>query len=138
GRTALVGPPGSGKSFTALTLSRLLAGPSGRIAAVDTEHGSLSKYADLFDFDVIELGSYTPENFIAALTAAEDNNYDVFLCDSLSHFWSGAGGALEFVDQAKKRTRDGMEGWALWRPHERMMVDRMIASPCHVVTTLRT
>jgi hypothetical protein len=138
GRAALVGPAGSGKSFTALKLARLLAGPKGRIAALDTEHGSLSKYADLFEFDVFELGSYSPDNFMAALDAAEAAKYDVFVVDSLSHFWVGKDGALEFVDAASRRHRDQMSGWKDFRPHERAMVDRMIASPCHVLVTMRT
>jgi len=68
GRVALVGPAGSGKSFTALMIARMLVGPEGKIAAVDTEHGSLSKYAHTMkcggpgvcedashhDFDVVE------------------------------------------------------------------------------------
>lgn len=140
GRVALIGPAGSGKSFTALTLARLLAGPNGKIAAVDTEHGSLSKYADMFDFDVVELSSYSPDNFMEALKAAEAAKYDVFVADSLSHFWMGKDGALEFVDVAAKRSssRDGMAGWKEFRPHERAMVDAMIASPMHVVCTMRT
>ena len=142
GRVAMIGPAGSGKSYTALQMGRLLAGADGKIAAIDTEHGSLSKYADLFDFDTLELGSYTPENFLDALTAAEQAKYDVFVCDSLSHFWMGKDGALEFVDERKKRSAsrggDHMEGWKDWRPHERMMIDRMIASPCHVIVTMRT
>src|SRR6266851_9490374 len=93
GRVALVGPAGSGKSYTALVLARALAGPNGKIAAIDTEHGSLSKYADLFDFDVLELDSFSPESFIEAVHAAEQAGYDVFLCDSLSHFWTGKDGA---------------------------------------------
>jgi energy-coupling factor transporter ATP-binding protein EcfA2 len=142
GRVAMIGPAGSGKSYSALLLARLLAGPGGKIAAIDTEHGSLSKYADLVDFDTLEFGSYTPENFLDALTAAEQAKYDVFVCDSLSHFWMGKDGALEFVDERKKRSSarggDQMEGWKDWRPHERMMIDRMIASPCHVIATMRT
>lgn len=140
GRVALIGPAGSGKSYTALVLARLLAGPKGRIAAVDTEHGSLSKYADLFDFDVVNLESYSPDNFLAALKAAEAAKYDVFLADSLSHFWMGKDGALEFVDTAKKRSssRDDMSGWKEFRPHERAMVDAMIGSSCHIVCTMRT
>ncbi len=138
GRVALIGPAGSGKSYTMLELARTLAGPNGKIAAIDTEHGSLSKYADMFDFDVIELDSYSPENFMAALDAAEAQKYDVFCCDSLSHFWVGKDGALEFVDMANKRQRDQHGGWRDWRPHERAMVDRMIASPCHTLVTMRT
>ena len=121
-----------------LKLARQLAGPEGRIAAIDTEHGSLSKYADAFDFDVFEMDSFSPANFMAALDAAEQGGYAVFCTDSLSHFWVGRDGALEFVDMAAKRHRDNMGGWKEFRPHERSMVDRMIASPCHVIVTMRT
>jgi hypothetical protein len=140
GRICLTGPAGSGKSMTMLKAARRLAGPNGRIACIDTEHGSLSKYADQFEFDVIELDSYSPENFLAALRAAEEAGYDVFCCDSLSHFWMGKDGALEYVDNARKRSgsRDDMAGWKEFRPHERAMVDSMIASRCHVIVTMRT
>ena len=152
GRVALIGPAGSGKSFSALKMARTLVGPTGRIAAIDTEHGSLSKYAHTpkcladckdpshFDFDVLELDSYSPENFQAALEAAIEAKYDAFLADSLSHFWMGKDGALEFVDMAAKKSssRDGMSGWKEFRPHERGMVDSMIAAPLHVVVTMRT
>ena len=119
GRVALIGPAGGGQSFTALVLARALAGPNGKIAAIDTEHGSLSKYADLFDFDVLELDSFSPESFIEALHAAEEAGYDVFLCDPLSHFWTGKDGAFDFVDMAAKRHKDQMGGWKDFRPHER-------------------
>lgn len=137
-RVALMGPAGSGKSYTMLKLATLLAGPSGRVAAVDTERGSLSKYADLFNFDVIELDSYSPENFISVMDAAEEAKYDVICCDSLSHFWMGKDGALEFVDMASKKHRDGMGGWKDFSPIERRMVDRMTGSPAHIVVTMRT
>lgn len=139
GKVALVGPAGSGKSYTMLTLARLLAG-EGKIAAIDTEQGSLSKYADLFEFDVCPLKSYSPDNFMDALRQAERAGYAVFCCDSLSHFWMGKDGALEFVDMAKKRSqsRDDMSGWKDFRPHERQMIDAMIATPMHVICTMRT
>ncbi len=138
GRIALIGPSGSGKSYTSLLLARALAGPTGKIAAIDTEHGSLSKYADLFDFDVIELDRFSPQTFVESLRAAEAAGYDVFLCDSLSHFWTGRDGALEFVDMAQKRNRDQQGGWKEFRPHERLMVDEMVSSTCHVICTMRT
>src|SRR5208282_2636373 len=85
-RVALVGPAGSGKSYTMLVLARALAGPTGKIAAIDTEHGSLSKYADTFEFDVDELASFTHDNFLTSLANAEGAGYAVFCCDSISHF----------------------------------------------------
>jgi hypothetical protein len=154
GRIALIGVSGGGKSYTALTAARALVGPTGKIAAVDTEHGSLSKYAHTpqcggdgvcedpshFEFDVIELDDYTPDNFQACMKAARDGGYDALIIDSLSHFWVGKGGALEFVDLAAKKSssRDGMSGWKEFRPHERAMVDDMIAAPFHVIVTMRS
>lgn len=137
GRVALVGPAGSGKSYSMLTLAKALAA-GGKVAAIDTEHGSLSKYADLFDFDVVELASFTPRAFLTALEAAGEAGYAVFCCDSLSHFWTGKDGALEFVDNANARAKDKMSGWRVFRPYERDMVDAMLMSPCHVICTMRT
>jgi hypothetical protein len=92
----------------------------------------------MFDFDVFEMDSYSPTNFIDALDEAEKQKYSVLIVDSLSHFWTGKDGALEFVDMAAKRHKDNMGGWKDFRPHERLMVDRMIASPCHIIVTMRT
>ena len=137
GRVALIGPAGSGKSYTMLTLATLLA-KGGRIAAIDTEHGSLSKYADLFDFEVAEMKEFTPHNFLTAMETAATNGFAVFCCDSLSHFWVGKGGALEYVDERNARSKDKMSGWKDFRPHERAMVDAMLSSPMHVLVTMRT
>jgi hypothetical protein len=125
-RVVLIGPAGGGKSFTALLLARKLAGPNGKVAAVDTEGGPLSKYADMFDFDVLELDSFSTEAFIDALHAAENAGYTVFLCDSQSRFWTGKDGAFDFVDMAARRHKDQMGGWKDFRSHERLMVDELI------------
>jgi hypothetical protein len=50
-RLAVCGPSGSGKTYTLLKLATELGGP---IAVVDTERGSASKYADIFEFDVMD------------------------------------------------------------------------------------
>lgn len=138
GRMAYIGPSGSGKTMTALIALRALVGPNGRIAAIDTEHGSMSKYADLYDFDVLELSSFTTDAFIRNIELAAQGGYDAFFCDSLSHFWVGKDGALEFVDMASKRHKDGMGGWKEFRPNERAMIEAMIAAPLHVAVTMRT
>ena len=135
GRICLVGPAGSGKTWTALTIAQLLGK---KIAVVDTEKGSAEKYADLFDFSHLKLDSFSPDNFLSALKAAEDEGFDCFVCDSLSHFWMGKDGALEFVDLAAKKWRDGMGGWKEFSPIERRMVDAMTGSKLHVIVTMRT
>lgn len=135
GRIALDGPSGAGKTYSALTIATVLGG---RIAVIDTEHGSASKYADLFNFDTLHLHRYSPQILIDALAAAGQAGYDVVVVDSLSHFWMGTDGMLEQVDKAAKRAGGhGMSGWKEMRPVERQMVEALLAYPGHVICTLR-
>jgi len=80
-RMALIGPAGSGKTYSALNIAQHLGK---QIAVIDTEHGSASKYAGLFAFDVVELDSFHPQNYIAGIQAAQQAGYDVLIIDSLS------------------------------------------------------
>lgn len=141
GRIALVGPAGSGKTFTALKWARALAGDSGRILCVDTERGSASKYSGedgIGDFDVIELESHEPATYVEAMKLGAAEGYDVILVDSLSHAWSGRGGALEQVDRAAARSKGN--SYAAWRdvtPMHNALVDALLTSPAHVIVTMR-
>ena len=47
-RCAIFGPSGSGKTYSALSIA---SGLGKKIALIDTEHFSASKYADKFNFD---------------------------------------------------------------------------------------
>lgn len=114
GRMAIDGPSGSGKTFTALRVAKALA-PTGKIAVIDTERGSASKYADLFSFDVCEIADdFHPNHYIKALKEAEEAGYEVVVIDSLSHAWEGAGGVLELTDKAAARSKAG-NSYTAWR-----------------------
>lgn len=79
---ALIGPAGSGKTYSALTLATHLV-PDGRIALIDSERGSASKYADRFNFDVVEeLTTFHPHRHIQAIHDAQTAGYDVLIIDS--------------------------------------------------------
>lgn len=135
-RVALIGPSGSGKTFTALRLAR---GFGGRVAVIDSERGSASKYADQFEFDVVNLETFAPDNYIEAIRAAEAEGFDVLVIDSLSHAWNGLGGALEMVDNAAARSKSANK-FAAWRdvtPKHNAMVDAIIRSRCHIIATMR-
>src|SRR5215471_13824938 len=99
-RFAITGPSGSGKTYTLLRLATELGGP---VALIDTERGSASKYADLFEFDVLELESYDPQRLIEIIDYATGKGYRVLCIDSLSHFWIGKDGELDKVDRAARR-----------------------------------
>ncbi len=140
-RAALIGPAGSGKTLTGLQLASSIAEVlGGRVAVIDSEHGSASKYADLFDFDTLELTSFNPKNYSEAFRAAEAAGYVVCLTDSLSHAWMGKDGALETVDAIAKRERSG-NSFAAWRtvtPLHNEMVETILASTLHFIATMRS
>lgn len=132
-RLALIGPSGSGKTYTALTIATAL---SPRVALIDTERGSASKYADLFDFDVAELDSFSPDAYIALIRAAQ-SEYDVLVIDSLSHAWMGTGGILDQHDKAAKRSRNSFEAWRDVTPKHNALVDTMLGCKAHLIVTMR-
>lgn len=138
-RVALVGPSGSGKTYTALVMARGLAGPDGRIAVIDTERGSASKYAgDVENFDALDLDHHAPAEYVEAIKDAAREGYDVLVIDSLSHAWNGRGGALEMVDNAAKRTQgNSFAGWRDVTPQHNALVDAILAFPGHVIVTMR-
>ena len=137
-RLALAGPAGHGKTYSSLAIATHLV-PGGRVAVIDTERGSASKYSDIFEFDVLELASFAPTTYVEAIHAAEEARYDVIVIDSLSHAWMGKDGALEKVDLAAKRSSSG-NSYTAWRevtPAHNSMVDAIVGSRCHIIATLR-
>lgn len=138
-RLALIGPSGSGKTYTALTLAGGLA--EGKpVAVIDTERGSASLYADLFAFDVLELETFDPRTYVEAIQAAESAGYGVVVIDSLTHAWSGKGGALELVDRAAKRQQSN-NSFGAWRevtPLHNQLVDTLLGAQAHIIATIRT
>ena len=135
-RLALIGVSGSGKTYSALAVASALGG---RIAVIDTERGSASKYADRFAFDVLELESFGPRAYVEAIAAAQVAGYDIIVVDSLSHAWMGKDGALEQVDRATERSQSHNSYFA-WRdvtPQHNALVDALVQAKAHVIVTMR-
>lgn len=138
-RMALAGPSGSGKTYTALTLATALAGDKG-VCVIDTERGSASKYADIFEFDVIDLDNFHPNNYIEAIAAAQEAGYGVLVIDSLSHAWNGPGGLLEIVENITKRSQNksSFNAWGEATPLQNRLIDAITRAGLHVIVTMRT
>lgn len=139
GRLALDGPSGSGKTWTGLVTAVAIA-DGGKVAVIDSERGSASKYAADFDFDVLELdGDFHPDRYIEALRLAAEAGYAVALIDSLTHAWAGRNGVLEQVDAAKARFGgNSQRAWAVGTPMWQGLIDAMLQSPIHVIATMRS
>jgi hypothetical protein len=115
-------------------------GDAGRIAVIDTERGSASKYSDEFDFDVVELDTFAPATFVEMIREAERAGYDLLIIDSLSHAWMGTDGMLDQVDKIVKRKQlsNSFQAWKDANPQERELWDTMLGSKLHLFATLRT
>ncbi len=135
-RFAVCGPSGSGKTYTLLRIATELGGP---VALIDSEHGSASKYADLFDFDVLEMESYDPARLIEIIDETASKGYRVLCIDSLSHFWMGKDGELDRVDRAARRMQNP-NSFAAWKevtPLHNALVDKILGAPLHILASMR-
>lgn len=145
-RMTIDGPAGSGKTYTALRFAHTIANrSSGKVAVIDTERGSASKYVGEapdgypWQFDVLELQQFSPERYTEAVLAAGRAAYSVLVIDSLSHAWEGVGGALEIKDRIS--TSSNENSFTAWRhvtPLHNRMVDTILQSPLHIITTMRS
>lgn len=135
-RLAVCGPSGSGKTYTLLQLATQLGGP---VALIDTERGSASKYADIFEFDVLELESYDPQRLIEIIDRVAAKQYRVLCIDSLSHFWIGKDGELDKVDRAAHRmqTPNSFAAWKQVTPLHNALIDKIISAPLHILAGMR-
>ena len=124
-KMVLYGPPGCGKTYTALQLASCLGK---RIGLIDSEHGSSRKYANLFNFDVLELSKFGPSQYYNAIESAEESGFDYLIIDSLSHAWYAE------LDAVGSDVRN----WSKIRPIERQLWDKIISSSCHIIATMRS
>lgn len=141
-RLGVGGPAGSGKTFTALKLATEMANlKPGKIALIDTERGSASKYADIFEFDVLELADdHHPERFIEAINAAVAAGYLYIVIDSTTHEWIGKNGCLELADAAARRmkTPNSFTAWKDITPLHNRFFDAILNAKAHIIGTTRS
>ena len=140
-RIGLMGVSGSGKTYSALLLAKGLCGDWGKIALIDTENGRGDLYSDLGAYSIITLEApFSPERYIEAIEACENAGMEVIVIDSTSHEWDGKDGCLELNEKLAIAKYKG-NTWAAWNettPRHRKFIDKIISSPCHVITTLRS
>lgn len=138
-KMTLYGPPGSGKTFTALTMAEGLAKRRGkRVAMIDTEHGSdfyakpvkaRTTHPDGFDFDA----DYTRS--IAAvledIRALDLSKYGVIVIDSISHIWEAC--IESWGGKKTKAETIPMHAWGqIKRPYKQLMA-LLVGLPCDVI-----
>lgn len=137
-RLAMVGLSKSGKSATSLGILRGIVGPTGKIAAIDTENGALSLYAGMYPtevqptgFDVQDLTNCSPDAYVKAIREAGAAKYDGLLIDSTSQEWAAV---LEIVDGNVDKF---FTGWKNATPKHNEFIRAIVTAPLHVIVTIR-
>jgi len=132
-RIGLSGPAGSGKSYSALLLSKGLVNSLSDVIVIDTESGSSDLYSHLGEYQVIQLEDpFSPERYIQAIELAEASKAKCIIIDSLSHSW-------EFLLQYhSKLTGNSFTNWGAVKPRMKNLIAKMLSCNAHVICTLRT
>lgn len=138
-KLGLYGPPGSGKTFTALLIAEGLAAISKkRVAFVDTERGTdfycqnvdtRSVHPAAFDFDAIYSRSIT--EILSACRGLNPDQYGVVVIDSISHLWEAAMAAY-----GGKLTKIGsipMHAWGKVKKPYKDLMGWLLSTPLHMI-----
>ena len=132
-KMSLYGPPGSGKTFTALLFSEGLAKYRGkRIAYVDTERGTdfysqarpSPIHPEAFEFDALYTRSLA--EMLEAVKGLDPAVHGVVVIDSMSHVWEAAIAAYE-----GKRTKIDsipLQAWGTIKRPYKELVNFLIGS----------
>jgi hypothetical protein len=135
-RAAIAAPAGGGKTLTALKIAK---GIGGKVALIDTEFKTASKYSDRYDFDVLELSNETPiPEFIEAIRLAGDHGYSTLIIDSMSHAWESLLDAIEKVAKGKYNGNT----FAAWKDKaggqmQSDFINAILKSPMHIIACFR-
>ena len=132
----IMGPPGSGKTFSALRLAtgmREVIG--GDIYFLDTENQRALHYADQFEFKHVPFRSpFGSLEYLKAMTYCSRAGAKVIIIDSMSGEHLGEGGYLETAESVvdrivgpngtfKDREKAALRGWAYANPLRQKLLE---------------
>jgi len=131
-KIALEGPPGCGKTFSALLMAKELGS---RIGMLDSENGRALKSVGqpgIPSFLHEPLADPTIQEYLEKTDAAAADGVDVLIYDSWSHSWMAA---LEAVDAMGGNKFSN--GWKAISPLVKKLIRKMLAYPGHIIATMR-
>lgn len=138
-KKGIYGPPGSGKTFTALLLAEGLAELCGkRVAYIDTERGTdfycqavpqRQIHPEAFDFDALYSRSLT--EVCDATYKLNSDTYGVVVVDSVTHIWEAARNAYE--GRMTKAGTIPFHAWGKIKKPYKEWIAYLLSSPFHVI-----
>ena len=131
-KIAISGTSGSGKTMSALRVTKGLAEMcESDIAFISTEKSRSLYYADKFDYDILELENYSPEDYINAINEAVKSGYKIIIIDSLSHGWQWLN------DTHSKMPGNSFQNWGRLKPRWQKLMKAILGCPAHMFVLSR-
>lgn len=155
-RLALSGPPGSGKTYTSLSIATECLSilkdnnysfGNNRIGMLETERGRANNFAKTddedtegFDFDVEILRDYSPEAYIEGLLRLEQERYPIIIIDQITNEWAAKGGILDLHLRTVAKMGGEKHNYFAWRectPRHTNFVEFMMGLNAHLICNIR-
>ena len=132
-KMALQGSSGSGKTMSALLVAKGLSnGDLSKVAVIDSENGSADLYAHLGSYNIITLKSFSPNDYVEAISICENAGMETIIIDSISHCWN------YLLDYHASLPGNSFTNWQKINPLEKKFIDKMLQCNAHVIATMRT
>ena len=143
-KLAITGQSGSGKTATALLVASGIV-PWEKIVLIDTEEsgdnyeGQMVAGVEIGPYNVLKMEApYTPQNYMRALDIAEQEGMELAIIDSLSHAWTGEGGALDKHSRIQNSGTSSFSAWQKPKQENRRLLERITHSKIHTISTMRS
>ncbi len=144
----LIGPSGTGKTFSALRLaSGFQRVTGGDTYVIDTEARRALHYAEKFKFRHVAFGApFSPLDYLDAVKHCVDKGATTVIVDSMSHEHEGPGGVLEMHEAECQRLARGdvtklekvkMLAWNKPKQQRRRLINSILQMPCNFIFCFR-
>lgn len=146
--TGLIGPSGTGKTYSALRLATGIQRVSGGdIYVIDTEARRALHYAERFKFRHLAFGApFGPLDYLAAIDHCVKKGAKTIIVDSMSHEHEGPGGVLEMHELETKRiatawktseSKAQIAAWAKPKQDRRRLINSILQIPANFIFCFR-
>jgi hypothetical protein len=145
---SLVGPSGTGKTFSALRLATgIQRTAGGEIDVIDTENGRALHYAERFKFNHLRFTApFSPNDYLEAVRFCARRGSKTIIVDSMSHEHDGPGGVLEMHEQemarmaggdAAKAERVNILAWSRPKAARKRLINELLQLNVNLILTFR-